>query len=138
MASDYFQQTVDYFSRDRFATDAGARITEIGDHSAVCRMDLDDRHKNADGFVMGGVAFTLADFAFAVASNHQNLHSTVSLDATVHYLGQVRGNALIADARAVKEGKKTCLYHVTVTDDTGVPVADVTFTGYHVRIETDR
>jgi len=38
---------------------------------AICSLTLEAKHKNALGAVMGGVYFTLADFAFAVASNWQ-------------------------------------------------------------------
>ena len=55
------------FEQDRFATDNGAYIEEVDDHYAKCSLMIEDRHKNAMGAVMGGVYFTLADFALAVA-----------------------------------------------------------------------
>ena len=67
------EQIVDLFSKDRFATDNGAVIAEVDDHYAKCILQLEDRHRNAMGAVMGGVYFTLADFAFAVASNWQEV-----------------------------------------------------------------
>ena len=63
------EEVREYFKNDTFATDAGIVIDEIGDHSSVCSVVLDERHCNAMGNVMGGVHYTLADFAFAVASN---------------------------------------------------------------------
>ena len=57
------------FREDRFATENGAVIDEIGDHSAVCSLTVTDSHRNAMGAVMGGTYFMLADFAFAVAAN---------------------------------------------------------------------
>ena len=61
------EEVREMFTHDRFATENGAVIDEIGDHYAKCSMQLTDKHKNALGAVMGGVPFTLADFAFAVA-----------------------------------------------------------------------
>ena len=53
-------------ARDRFASEAlGARIESAGEGHAVAVADITDAMKNAEGSVMGGVLFTLADFAFA-------------------------------------------------------------------------
>ena len=57
------------FEADRFATENGAVIEEIGEHSAICSLDITESHCNAMGAVMGGTYFMLADFAFAVAAN---------------------------------------------------------------------
>ena len=43
------------FEQDRFATDNGAYIEEVDDHYAKCSLNIEDRHKNAMGAVMGGV-----------------------------------------------------------------------------------
>lgn len=58
------------FSDDRFATEAtGIVIDHLDSHTAQCSLSLDGRHRNARGVAMGGVLFTLADFATAVAAN---------------------------------------------------------------------
>lgn len=118
------------FSHDRFATENSIVIDKIGDHYAQCSVQLTGRHKNALGAVMGGVYFTLADFAFAVASNWQN-PGTVSLSSNITYLGRAKGSALIAEAVCVKDGRTTCYYRIDVRDDLGNAVAAITTTGYH-------
>ena len=45
------------FEGDRFATENGAVIEEIGDHSATCSLIITDSHRNAMGAVMGGTYF---------------------------------------------------------------------------------
>ena len=65
------EEIVRFFEKDRFAAETGAVIDEIDDRYARCSLTLEAKHKNALGAVMGGVYFTLADFAFAVASNWQ-------------------------------------------------------------------
>ena len=119
-----------FFKKDRYATESGAVIDEIGDHYAKCSLKLGEFHKNAMGGVMGGVPFTLADFAFAVASNWQNPGS-VSLSTNITFLGTAKGERLIAEARCVKSGRTTSYYRIDVTDELGNPVAAVTTTGYH-------
>jgi len=119
------------FKNDRFATDNGAVIEEVGEGYARCVMSLDEHHYNAVGSVMGGAVFTVADFAFAVASNW-NKKPCVSLTAQITYLGRAKGQKLIAEARKVKEGRTSCYYLVEVTDDLGNQVAHMTSNGFSV------
>lgn len=120
-----------FFAKDRFATDSGAYIEEIGECYAKCSMRLNEHHKNAVGNVMGGVHFTLADFTFAVAANWQKT-GVVSLNSTVTYLGKVKGDTLIAEAICVKEGRSTNCYRIDIKDNQGNDVAMVTITGYRM------
>ena len=119
------------FQADRFATENGAVIEAIGDHSATCSLVLTDSHRNAMGAVMGGVYFMLADFAFAVAANWEKM-GCVSLRSDISFLGSAKGDKLIAKAACVKEGRTTACYRVDVTDDLGNLTATVTVTGYHM------
>ena len=119
------------FEGDRFATENGAVIEELGHHSATCSLRLTQSHRNAMGAVMGGTYFMLADFAFAVAANWERM-GCVSLRADISFLGAARGEKLVAKAVCVKDGKSTACYRVDVSDDLGNLAATVTVTGYHV------
>ena len=120
------------FEGDRFATENGAVIEEIGDHSATCSLTITASHRNAMGAVMGGAYFMLADFAFAVAANWENM-GCVSLRSDISFLGTAKGEKLIAKAVCIKDGKSTVCYRIDVTDDLGNLTATITTTGYHVR-----
>lgn len=120
-----------FFENDKFATENGAVIDEIGDHTATCSLKITDSHRNAMGAVMGGTYFMLADFAFAVAANWEKM-GCVSLHSDISFLGSAKGNKLTAKAVCVKDGKSTSCYRVDVTDDSGNLAAMVTVTGYHV------
>ena len=111
------------FSQDRFATVNGAVIEAVGEGYAKCSIILNETHR------MGGAIFTLADFAFAVASNW-NKAASVSLSASISFLGGAKGAKLIAEAVKLKEGRKTCYYEVTVCDELGNQVAHMTSNGY--------
>ena len=119
------------FEGDRFATENGALIEEIGDHSATCTLVITDSHRNAMGAVMGGTYFMLADFAFAVAANWEKM-GCVSLRSDISFLGAAKGNRLIAKAVCIKDGKSTACYRVDVMDELGNLTATMTATGYHV------
>ncbi len=120
------------FAQDRFATENGAVIESVGENYAKCALDIAPAHKNALGAVMGGVYFTLADFAFAVASNWQE-PGTVSLSSNITYLGAAKGQRLTAEAKCVKNGGSTCCYQIRVEDDLGNLTAVVTATGFHIK-----
>ena len=118
-----------YFRNDRFAAGNGVRLDELTEDGCVCHVDLNDGHRNALGGVMGGIIFTLADFAFAVSSN--NVHEgTVAIDVSVQFLSAAKGSRLIARSSLVRDGRTVCVYQVTVEDDTGRKIALFTGTGY--------
>lgn len=119
------------FSHDRFATVNGAVIDATGEGYAKCSMEINDTHRNALGAVMGGAIFTLADFAFAVASNW-NKNPQVSLNASISFLGRAKGSRLVAEAQKIKEGRKTCYYEVMICDELGNQVAHMTSNGFAV------
>jgi acyl-CoA thioesterase len=123
------EEAQEYFRGDHFATDNGMRIEEIGDGTSVCSMEISERHRNANHRVMGGAIFTLADFAFAAASN--NVHvQTVAQQVSVNFLSGSRGTRLTARAKCRRDGRKTAVYNVDVTDDLGCDIAELVFTGF--------
>ena len=92
-----------YFEGDRFAIENGVTLDAMGDDWARCSMPITPRHMNANGGVMGGAIFTLADFAAAVASN--NVYCpTVTQQVSVNLLSNSRGSRLIATARCRRDG----------------------------------
>ena len=131
MDSDILKRVRERFADDRYATENGAVIEEVGEGYARIVMELDEQHYNEVGGVMGGAIFTVADFAFAVASNWQE-KTVVSQTAQITYLGKVKGKRMIAEARQVKDGRSMCYYVVEVTDELGSKVAHVTSSGFHV------
>ena len=79
-----------------------------------------------NGFTIthGGIVFALADTAFAIACNEDE-RVTVAAGADITFLKSTRaGQTLTATAvRRVVSGR-TGLYDVTVSDETGDPVAE--------------
>ena len=126
------EEVREIFKNDRFATENGAVIEEIGNNSATCSLMITNSHRNAMGAVMGGTYFMLADFAFAVAANWENMNC-VSLRSDISFLGSAKGDKLFAKAVCIKDGRTTACYRVDVTDELGNLTATVTTTGYHVK-----
>ena len=121
----------EYFANDRFATENGMVLDELTEEYAVTSLTLNSSHKNANGGIMGGVTFTLADFAFAALSN--NLHMpTVAQQVSINYLGAPKGEKLIARAVIKKSGRSSTIINVDVTDDTGRDIAQFIGTGFRL------
>ena len=117
-----------YFAEDKFATQAaGCSVVEGSRGHAVCEMPLDRVHYNAQGGVMGGAIFTLADFCLAVACNI-NEQPTVSVSNTIEFLSAAKSTKLIAECNVDKSGRKLGFYTVDITDDTGRHIARMTAT----------
>jgi acyl-CoA thioesterase len=71
---------------------------------------------NGLGIVHGGIAFSLADSAFAFACNNRNVLS-VALDTSINFLKPVHvDDVLTAEAKELHNGKSTGLYHITITN----------------------
>jgi acyl-CoA thioesterase len=127
---DMLERARTIFAADRFATEAaGIFLTEATPGRAVCAVEIAPRHLNAHGAVMGGVLFTLADYAFAVAANLDQ-PPTVSLSAQIAFVAAPRGTRLTAEAVCVKQGRHAGFYEVTVADDGGKVVARISIQGY--------
>ena len=127
------EEAREIFSKDLYATDlSGIVIDEIGENYAKCSMKLTEKHKNAYGGIMGGAIYTLADFAFAVASNYEKEQATVSLVGQANFVSATKGTVLFAEARMIKDGKRNSFFEVSVTDDLDKLIAVVSFTGAHV------
>ena len=117
-----------FFAGDRFATENGAVIDEIGEHYAICSMKITPHHLNAAGRVMGGAVFLLADFAFAVASNFGH-PADVTTTSQITFLRPSQGKLLYAKSQELRRGRTAVYYETSVTDDTGALIARVTASG---------
>ena len=125
------EEMVAFFKEDTFAYDrAGCRIVEGWVGHGVCQMDITPHHLNAEGHVMGGAIFTLADYAFAVATMCGS-SASVSLSSTIEFMKASKGKRLIAIADVDKPGRKVGFYTIQVKDDLGETIDKVVTTCYH-------
>ncbi len=110
-----------FLDRDPFARMLGIRLIEAGPGYAKTAMDIADNLKNGAGIAHGGAVFTLADLAFAIASNsHGKLSLAVA--AAISYVKAGTGT-LYAEAREVSLGPRMGTYAIAITNDAGEAVA---------------
>ena len=123
------QDAREFFIKDRFASENGMTLEALTEDGAVCAMALGERHRNAEGGVMGGAILALADFAFAVASNNAH-RPTVAQQVSLNFLSASRGACLTAVASCRKDGRTSCVYNIDIKDDLGKDIAQAMFTGF--------
>jgi acyl-CoA thioesterase len=111
-----------FLEGDRFAQLCGIELLEVSPGAARARMLITDAHLNGVRIAHGGAIFSLADFAFAAASNS---HGTVAvgINVSISYLQAARTGALIAEAREVSRNSKLASYTVEIRDDNSTLVA---------------
>ena len=69
----------EFLQGDKFALLAGVELLETGNGYAKARMLIKPEHLNGGGVCQGGAIFTLADLAFAAATNS---HARLTLSIT--------------------------------------------------------
>jgi acyl-CoA thioesterase len=118
------RQVVDKMMRDdAFSRWLGITVLEVREGYAKIQMTLRDEMLNGFGVIHGGIAFSLADSAFAFACNNRN-NLSVALDTNITFTKTTQpGDLLTAEAKELHNGRSTGLYLITVTNQHGQQVA---------------
>jgi len=111
----------------------GITITETRPDSATAQLTVIKALTNGHDICHGGFIFTLADSAFAYASNSTN-HATVASGCTIEFLAPGKiGDTLTAIAKKRARGQRTGVYDVDVTNQKGDLVAVFRGKSYQIR-----
>lgn len=101
---------------DLFSQWLGVEVLEVREGYSRIKMTVRKEMINGFGIVHGGIAFSLADSAFAFACNNRNVLS-VALDTAINFLKPVHvGDELTAEAKEIHNGKSTGLYQISVSN----------------------
>ena len=115
---------------DRFAANAGCKITEVNDQHAVAEMTVTNEHLNGGNVCQGGALFTLADLAIAALMNSQG-QLTFGISNSIMYVASAKeGDHLMAEAIMVADHHKIPAIEVRVTNQEGKLICHVTGMGY--------
>lgn len=108
---------------DFFSQWLGIQVLEIREGYSKLKMLIRREMLNGFGIVHGGLAFSLADSAFAFACNNRN-NISVALDVTITFTKPVNvGDILSAEAKEIHNGKSTGVYLVTIINQKDEQVA---------------
>lgn len=108
---------------DLFSQWLGIEVLDVKEGYSRIKMTVRKEMINGFGIVHGGIAFSLADSAFAFACNNRNVLS-VALDTSINFIKPVHvDDILTAEAKEVHNGKSTGLYHIEIKNQKGHVVA---------------
>ena len=111
------------YENDLFSQWLGIERLEEGPGRSVLRMTVRSEMTNGFGVAHGGIAFSLADSAFAFASNSHGRKSVSIETAISHTVAVHPGDVLTATAVEEHLSNKIANYRVTVTNQNWVVVA---------------
>ena len=115
---------------DRFAANAGCKLTEVDNHHAVAVMTVTEYHLNGGNVCQGGALFTLADLAIAALMNNAG-QLTFGISNSMMFVSSARlGDTLRAEAVSVADHHKIPAVEVKVTNQEGRLICHVTGMGY--------
>lgn len=118
------QRVVDHLMlEDGFSKWLGIKILKVAEGFCQISMAVRPEMVNGFGIAHGGIAFSLADSAFAFACNNRN-NLSVALDVTITFIKAVHiGDVLVAEAKEIHNGKSTGVYLITVMNQRNEQVA---------------
>jgi len=94
---------------DLFSQWLEIKVLEIKEGYSKIKMTVRKEMVNGFGIAHGGIAFSLADSAFAFACNNRN-NLSVALDTAINFTRPVHvGDQLTAEAKEIQNGKSTGL-----------------------------
>lgn len=100
--------------KDAFSQWLGIEVLSIEEGCSAIKMMVRNEMVNGFGIVHGGIAFSLADSAFAFACNNRN-NLSVALETNINFLKAVNvGDELTAIATEVHNGKSTGVYSINI------------------------
>ena len=115
---------------DRFAANAGCRITEVDADHAVAEMLVTNDHLNGGNVCQGGALFTLADLAIAALMNYRE-QLTFGISNSIMFVSSAKeGDLLRAEAVSVCDHHKIPSVEVRVTNQDDRLICHVTGLGY--------
>jgi uncharacterized protein (TIGR00369 family) len=116
------------FTRVPAITLLGMQLESWDETSARVRLPFREQASNGGGSPHGGIVASLLDTAGAAAiwAGHDFSRGTrgATVSLAINYLGAATNEDLIAEARCTKRGRDMHFAAISVTSDSGKPIAD--------------
>ncbi len=106
----------------------GLRLIELSQGYAKVSLTVRPEHQNFNGATFGGIIMSVADQAFAFASNSMAYPSLASQFALYFLAAPKVGDELIAECRVLKSGRRVGVSEITVRTQAGKLIARATGT----------
>lgn len=119
------------YDNDAFSKWLGIEIVEIQHGECEIKLTVREDMLNGFGIAHGGITYSLADSAFAFATNSIG-HQAVSIETSISHTSKViEGDVLTAKTTLINKTRKFGIYHVDITNQEDRRVASFKGTVYY-------
>ncbi len=127
------EEVRDFMYKDIYAVETtGITIEKIDEEGCVwLNMNIDERHYNGIGRVMGGALFTMADFAVASTVYANGILST-AISGNIEFMSAGQGSYLTCKGYLDKAGKNICFAGADIFDENGNMIARMHARGFRL------
>ncbi|MDM8000878.1 MAG: PaaI family thioesterase [Dehalococcoidia bacterium] len=114
--------------KEPIGTFFGMKLLDLSPGHARVTMKLRPKYLTFNGYVFGGIITSIADQAFACATNSMGRPS-IATQFNVHFIApSVPGDELIAEGKVLRKGRRVDVCEITVTNQDGRLIARATGT----------
>lgn len=104
------------------------KLVDLSPGYAKVNMKLTRDYMNFNGMVFGGIVMSIADQAFAYATNSL-VSPSIATQFNIHLIsGAAVGDELIGECRVIRSGRRIGVSEMTVTNQDGKLIAKATGT----------
>lgn len=119
------------YDNDAFSKWLGIELVDIEEGECICRMTVRPEMLNGFYIAHGGITYSLADSAFAFATNSIGMQA-VSIETSIsHTQRVVAGDVLTASTSQIHRTRKFASYLISVVNQDNVLVASFKGTVYY-------
>ncbi|HOD13031.1 MAG TPA: hotdog fold thioesterase [Candidatus Omnitrophota bacterium] len=103
-------------SYDQFAKHLGAQVVELKEHYAKASLKIQKYFLNGVNTAHGGILFSLADYAFALAANTSG-ETGVAIQADIQFTKPaVEGDEIFAEIKIITRSQRLGTFAGTITN----------------------
>jgi acyl-CoA thioesterase len=123
-------------AKERFPGLVGIHFEKIEPGETQCYLDVHEGLHHPGGVLHGGVAYTMADSAMAIAllASLEEGHDCATIEMKMTYLKAVREGRLTCNAHIVKKGRSIAMLEAEVKNDKGEPIARASSSFYIIKL----
>lgn len=119
------------YDKDAFSKWLGIELISVQHGDCEIKLIVRKEMLNGFGIAHGGITYSLADSAFAFATNSIG-YQAVSIETSISHTAKVvEGDTLIAKSILISKTRKFAIYHVDITNQDEKRVASFKGTVYY-------
>jgi len=134
-------QDLNRLCKETLVSHLGIEFMEVSEGRVVARMPVDHRTRQPQNILHGGASLALAETVGSAGSYimvDREKYNVVGLEINANHVESVSSGYVLATARIIHQGKKTHVWEVKITDESGKLVSVCRITNMVVKIKEDK